>query len=134
MQLINNSLMKILAIIPARYHSTRLPGKVMRIIEGKTLIQRVYEQVSKCKFFDQIIVAVDHELVFEHVAAFGGHAIMTSENLPSIPSQHSTPLGNFENGALQFTPIFPRHPTARKLFVLYRTAHLGRQRAQYLQR
>ena len=83
MQLINNSLMKILAIIPARYHSTRLPGKVMRIIEGKTLIQRVYEQVSKCRFFDQIIVAVDHELVFEHVAAFGGHAIMTSDNLPS---------------------------------------------------
>ena len=50
--MINNSLMKILAVIPARYQSTRLPGKVMLNIGGKSLIQRVFEQVSKCHFFD----------------------------------------------------------------------------------
>lgn len=81
--MINNSLMKILAVIPARYQSTRLPGKVMLNIGGKSLIQRVFEQVSKCHFFDQVVVAVDHEIVFEHVEAFGGNPIMTSKNLLS---------------------------------------------------
>lgn len=64
--------MKVIAIIPARLGSTRLPRKVLRQIHGKSLIQRVYEQVSSCLVIDELVVAVDHQEVFEHVLSFGG--------------------------------------------------------------
>ncbi|MBK7231359.1 MAG: 3-deoxy-manno-octulosonate cytidylyltransferase [Saprospiraceae bacterium] len=75
--------MKVIAIIPARLGSTRLPRKVLRQIHGKSLIQRVYEQVSSCLVIDELVVAVDHQEVFEHVLSFGGNAIMTDPGLLS---------------------------------------------------
>jgi len=75
--------MKVIAIIPARLGSTRLPRKVLRQIHGKSLIQRVYEQVSTCVVIDELVVAVDHQEVMDHVLSFGGNAIMTDPGLLS---------------------------------------------------
>lgn len=72
--------MKTVCIIPARYASSRLPGKPLKLIIGKTLIQRVYEQVLKAKLIDDIFVATDSELIEKEVKKIGGKAIMTSVN------------------------------------------------------
>lgn len=69
--------MKFIAIIPARYASTRFPGKPLADMAGKTMIQRVYEQVQKA--VSEVWVATDNVLIFEAVETFGGKAIMTSE-------------------------------------------------------
>jgi len=70
--------MKILGIIPARYASTRFPGKPLVDIAGKSMIQRVYEQAKKCAQLSEVIVATDDDRIFEHVHNFGGKAVMTS--------------------------------------------------------
>jgi len=70
--------MKVLGIIPSRFESTRLPGKPLINILGKTMIQRVYEQCLKCKNLDDLIVATDDIRIFNHVKQFNGNAIMTS--------------------------------------------------------
>jgi len=70
--------MKILGIIPARYASTRFPGKPLVDIAGKSMIQRVYEQAKKCSQLSEVIVATDDDRIFEHVNSFGGKAEMTS--------------------------------------------------------
>lgn len=72
--------MKILGIIPARYASSRFPGKPLIDIAGKSMIQRVYEQASKCVEIDTVIVATDDERIFKHVKNFGGHVLMTNVN------------------------------------------------------
>jgi 3-deoxy-manno-octulosonate cytidylyltransferase (CMP-KDO synthetase) len=66
----NYLLVKVLGVIPARYSSTRLPGKPLEMIGDKTMIQRVYEQASKANF-DAICVATDDQRIFEHVNSFG---------------------------------------------------------------
>ena len=68
--------MKFIAIIPARYASTRFPGKPLAMLGGKTVIQRVYEQVRGV--LDEAVVATDDERIFAAVEAFGGKAVMTS--------------------------------------------------------
>ena len=65
-----------IAIIPARYASTRFPAKPLAMLEGKTVIQRVYQQISR--FVDKAVVATDHQLIFEEVKRFGGEVVMTS--------------------------------------------------------
>jgi len=70
--------MKILGIIPARYASSRFPGKPLVDIGGKSMIQRVYEQAKKCPSLIEVIVATDDERIFDHVTNFGGIAVMTS--------------------------------------------------------
>ena len=67
--------MKFMAIIPARYASTRYPGKPLAILGGKTVIQRVYEQVKSV--LDEVYVATDDQRIFDAVVAFGGKAVMT---------------------------------------------------------
>ena len=69
--------MKIACVIPARYASTRLPGKPLADIAGKPMIQRVYEQVSKATVPDDVIVATDDQRVAEAVNTFGGTVVMT---------------------------------------------------------
>jgi len=72
--------MKILGIIPARYASTRFPGKSLALIGNKSVIQRVYEQASFSKMLDKIVVATDNILIEDHVKSFGGNVVMTSVN------------------------------------------------------
>ena len=70
--------MKITGVIPARYASTRLPGKPLMLIKGRTMIERVYRQVQKSKLIDRVIVATDDKRIFECVKNFGGEVKMTS--------------------------------------------------------
>ena len=69
--------LRFVAIIPARYASTRFPGKPLVDIGGKTMIQRVYDQVSKV--LDDVYVATDDQRSFDNVRSFGGKVIMTSD-------------------------------------------------------
>jgi 3-deoxy-manno-octulosonate cytidylyltransferase (CMP-KDO synthetase) len=73
----------IIGIIPARYASTRFPGKPLIDIAGKSMIQRVYEQASKSKSLSKVVVATDDARILDHVVAFGGEAVMTKEEHPS---------------------------------------------------
>lgn len=73
----------ILGIIPARYASTRFPGKPLVDIGGKSMIQRVYEQAKKCRSLTDVVVATDDQRIFEHVTAFGGKVLMTADTHPS---------------------------------------------------
>ena len=70
--------MKVLGIIPARYGSSRFPGKPLVEIKGKSMIQRVYERSLKSDVLNDVIVATDDERIYKHVLKFGGKAVMTS--------------------------------------------------------
>ena len=68
------------AIIPARFDSTRFPGKPLATLNGKILIQHVYEHASDAKLIDSVLVATDDQRIFDAVTAFGGKVVMTSRN------------------------------------------------------
>jgi 3-deoxy-manno-octulosonate cytidylyltransferase (CMP-KDO synthetase) len=70
--------MKIVGVIPARYGSTRLPGKPLKKIGNKTLIHHVYKNAGKCRKLDEIIVATDHQQIYDEVQSFGGRVKLTS--------------------------------------------------------
>lgn len=70
--------MKIVGIIPARYGSTRLPGKVLAEIAGKPMVQHVYERARQARCLSEVIVATDDDRVYRAVTEFGGRAEMTS--------------------------------------------------------
>jgi 3-deoxy-manno-octulosonate cytidylyltransferase (CMP-KDO synthetase) len=70
--------MNIIGIIPARYASTRFPGKPLINLGGKTMIQRVYEQCKKAESLSDVIVATDDERIAKQVISFGGKVAMTS--------------------------------------------------------
>jgi 3-deoxy-manno-octulosonate cytidylyltransferase (CMP-KDO synthetase) len=70
---------KIIGIIPARYASTRFPGKPLIDIGGKTMIQRTWEQAKKAKYLDEVYVATDSTIINDHVLALGGKCIITSD-------------------------------------------------------
>lgn len=72
--------MSSIGIIPARYASTRFPAKPLVEIKGKTMIQRVYEQVKKSSSLDHVVVATDHQEIFDVVKSFGGEVVMTGEH------------------------------------------------------
>ncbi len=75
--------MNVLGIIPARYDSSRFPGKPLILLNGKTMIQRVYEGASRSKKLSRLIVATDDHRIIEEVIRFGGEAVMTDKHLPS---------------------------------------------------
>lgn len=75
--------MKVLCVIPARYASTRLPGKPLSMIAGKPMIQHVYERACQAQLPNEVVVATDNELVEKAVLDFGGKAVMTSPDHPS---------------------------------------------------
>ena len=75
--------MKIIGIIPARYGSSRFPGKPLADILGKSMIQRVFEQCKKATLLSEVIVATDDARIFNHVTEFGGKVIMTASSHPS---------------------------------------------------
>ena len=76
--------MKFLGIIPARYASTRFPAKPLAMLGGKTVIQRVYEQVAG--ILDDAYVATDDERIEAAVKAFGGKVVMTSIDHKVVPT------------------------------------------------
>lgn len=72
--------MKVIGIIPARYASSRFPGKPLVDIGGKSMIQRVYEQVKNTSCLHEVIVATDDDRIAEHVKSFAGNVIMTDSS------------------------------------------------------
>lgn len=75
--------MKVLGVIPARFHSTRLAGKPLADILGKPMIQYVYETARKARTLDTTVVATDDERIAYAVKQFGGRAVMTRSDHPS---------------------------------------------------
>ncbi len=71
---------RIVAVIPARYGSTRFPGKSLVPIKGKPMIQWVYERTQQSRLVGRVVVATDDERIREAVTAFGGEAVMTSSS------------------------------------------------------
>ncbi|MCL4133979.1 UNVERIFIED_CONTAM: hypothetical protein GTU68_053750, partial [Idotea baltica] len=85
----------ILGVIPARYASTRFPGKPLVDIKGKSMIQRVYEQCKKSPELSEVIVATDDARIQDHVLSFGGKVEMTgdhhvsgTERIAEVASRH----------------------------------------------
>jgi 3-deoxy-manno-octulosonate cytidylyltransferase (CMP-KDO synthetase) len=77
------SKLNIVGIIPARYNSSRFPGKPLIDLKGKTMIQRVYEGVQKSQLLTDVIVATDDQRIYDEVVRFGGKVVMTSTDHPS---------------------------------------------------
>ena len=75
--------MKVLCVIPARYASTRLPGKPLALIAGKPMIQHVYERACHAVMPQEVVVATDSKIVADAVKEFGGKVMMTSPDHPS---------------------------------------------------
>ncbi len=71
--------MKIIAVIPARYASTRFPAKLMQDLGGKTVILRTYEAAKKSNLFDDIFVVTDSDLIFDEIVSNGGKAIKSNK-------------------------------------------------------
>jgi len=66
----------IVVVIPARYASTRFPGKPLAIVQGKTMIQRVYEQACKASLPEMVVIATDDKRIYEHAHSFGAPVFM----------------------------------------------------------
>ncbi|MBL8008881.1 MAG: NTP transferase domain-containing protein, partial [Ignavibacteria bacterium] len=71
--------MKIIAVIPARYASTRFHAKLMQDLGGKTVISRTYEAAVSTQLFDDVFVATDSQLIFDEIVSNGGKAIMSKK-------------------------------------------------------
>lgn len=72
--------MRIIGVIPARFESSRFPGKPLIDLKGKSMIQRVYEGASKASGLDKVIVATDDQRIYDHVKCFGGDVVMTNSS------------------------------------------------------
>lgn len=75
--------MKVLGVIPARYGSSRFPGKPLIDLKGKSMIQRVYEGAKLSELITDVIVATDDQRIYDEVLRFGGNVSMTDPNHPS---------------------------------------------------
>ncbi len=93
-----------IGIIPARYGSTRFPGKPLVLILGKTLLQRTYENAQQCKSLKLVVVATDDQRIYDHVMEFGGNVVMTSANC--------------ENGTDRLAEIVENYPHLKSDFVV----------------
>lgn len=72
--------MKVIAVIPARYNSTRFPGKLMEVLGNKTVISTTYQNVVETGLFDEVFVATDSEIIFDEISKNGGKAVMTGQH------------------------------------------------------
>mgnify|MGYP001095162723 CR=1 FL=1 len=136
--------MKIVGIIPARYGSTRFPAKALADIAGKPMIQRTFEQAAKCKSLHSVVVATDHQEIYDCVIGFGGDAVMTNEahqsgtdrcfeamalqkeafdyviniqgDEPFINPEQITQLANLLDGTTQLATLVKTIETAEEIF------------------
>ena len=89
--------MKTICVIPARYSSTRLPGKPLKLIAGVPMICRVYDRASKAKLIDKAIVATDDERILKAVDEYGGKAMMTRADHPTGTDRLAEVAAAFED-------------------------------------
>ena len=88
--------MKIIAVIPARYASTRFHAKLMEDLGGKTVILRTYEAAKKSQLFDDVFVVTDSDLIFKEIASHGGKAIMSIKEHESGSDRIAEAVENME--------------------------------------
>jgi 3-deoxy-manno-octulosonate cytidylyltransferase (CMP-KDO synthetase) len=88
--------MKIIAVIPARYASTRFPAKLMQDLGGKTVIRRTYEAAVKTNLFDDVFVVTDSDLIFDEIISNGGKAIMSVKEHESGSDRIAEAIENME--------------------------------------
>lgn len=91
---------KVAGLIPARYSSTRLPGKVLAPILGKSMIQRVYERALKADLLDMVLIGTDDERVVDAVRAFGGRVVLTSPDHTSGTDRLAEMVQQPDSGAV----------------------------------
>ena len=103
---------KVVAVIPARFASTRYPGKPLVDLGGKTMIQRTYEQVATVKGWDQIIIATDDERIFKVAQSFGATVMMTSASHLSGTDRCAEVLSNLGDGIDYIVNIQGDEPNA----------------------
>ena len=84
-----------LVAIPARWGSTRFPGKPLHLIAGKPLVQHVWERCQDCREVDDIVIATDDERIVEAGEAFGARVVMTSPEHPSGTDRIAEAAGLF---------------------------------------
>ncbi|KMP11488.1 3-deoxy-manno-octulosonate cytidylyltransferase [Candidatus Nitromaritima sp. SCGC AAA799-A02] len=87
---------KVLAVIPARWASTRFPGKPLALISGKPMVEWVAEQAQKARLVSEVVVATDDRRIFDAVGEFGGKAVMTSADHPSGTDRVAEVAENYE--------------------------------------
>ncbi|TRX42983.1 3-deoxy-manno-octulosonate cytidylyltransferase [Flavobacterium restrictum] len=88
--------MKIIAVIPARYASTRFPAKLMQDLGGKTVILRTYEAAVKTHLFDAIFVVTDSDLIYNEIVSHGGKAIMSIKEHESGSDRIAEAIANLD--------------------------------------
>jgi 3-deoxy-manno-octulosonate cytidylyltransferase (CMP-KDO synthetase) len=88
--------MKIIAVIPARYASTRLPAKLMQDLGGKTMILRTYEAAVNADLFDDVFVVTDSNLIFDEIVSHGGKAIMSIKEHESGSDRIAEAIANLD--------------------------------------
>jgi 3-deoxy-manno-octulosonate cytidylyltransferase (CMP-KDO synthetase) len=81
--IMDKSRVPIIAVIPARYGSTRFPGKSLALIRDKPMIQWVYERTQRSRLVDRVVVATDDERILQAITTFGGEVVMTSPEHPT---------------------------------------------------
>ena len=96
--------MSLACVIPARYHSTRFPGKLLAKVQGKTVLQRTFESAAKCSSIDALYVATDHEEIRDHVRQIGGEVLWTSSKPINGTERLIEAIRNYPS--LQKTPYF----------------------------
>lgn len=88
--------MKVIAVIPARYASTRFPAKLMHDLCGKTVIQRTYEAALQTQLFDEVFVVTDSEIIFQEIVSHGGKAVMSIHEHESGSDRIAEAIANLE--------------------------------------
>lgn len=88
--------MKTVGVIPARFKSTRFPGKVLALIHGKPMIQLVWQQAKKCELLNDLWIACDHPDVYRTALGFGAEAVMTSPDHPSGSDRIAEVVGKMD--------------------------------------
>jgi 3-deoxy-manno-octulosonate cytidylyltransferase (CMP-KDO synthetase) len=88
--------MRIIAVIPARYASTRFPAKLMQDLGGKSVIRTTYEAALNTQLFDDVFVVTDESLIFDEITSHGGKAIMSKKNHESGSDRIAEAIENME--------------------------------------
>ena len=88
--------MKIMAVIPARYQASRLPGKLMKMLGDKTVIRHTYENTRATLLFDEVMVVTDSELIFNEIVQCGGYAVMSKREHQSGSDRIAEAIENID--------------------------------------
>ncbi|RYF84454.1 MAG: 3-deoxy-manno-octulosonate cytidylyltransferase, partial [Chitinophagaceae bacterium] len=118
--------MKAIAVIPARYASTRLPAKLMQDLGGKTVIRRTYEAALNTALFDDVFVVTDSEIIFNEIVSNGGKAIMSRKEHESGSDRIAEAVLAIETDIVvnvQGDEPFIDAETLSKLLVAFREDH-----------